>query len=739
VTPLSLTVPVTIRAAEGNNPVRRFEMVAYTGEPMRIDGFDLPVVIDCASLDTTQQTIPALFNHTADLPVGQIQAVSVTNGRPPIRASGVFTPSGAANDRAAEVINRADAGYRWQVSIGGNPAAVERYQRGERFTANGRTYEGPAVLARGVRLREISFVTIGGDSLTSAVVAASKPIIKGASMSFEEWLTSMGFDSEAQGMMTEVQMANMKKMYGDETGDDAEDVEDVDAEPLPAIASEDGMTEEEKPMMTAEDGMVEDEEDKPPANAGAKRPTIQAAAVKAEKKRILSIQAAAKKYGDPTMTINGTSVRVAAHAIQAGWTPEQAEVQAMRSQLRTPPSNVIRAGGHAEMQALQGAMILQAGGKLDHPAYQTSAAVHLLPQWLRAGINDAQRNRYMEQAHKLSKLNAIDFCRHSLRASGRAVPSDQDDMIQAAFSSGSLVNSMTTSMNAKLLTAYLETPDTTNGWVLEDDVPNYLQNERVRTIRGASLSEQPENAEADHDSFEDVQEVYKVKRYTRQIEVDEIAVVNDTLGAIARKPIEFGQAAARLRPDLVYGTLLANPTLNATGRALFNATDANLITSNALTQPNMTRAIARMSTIQENGVNIDVTPTHLIVPPSLRDPARVIIGSQINLASTTVNVPIGAVNPLYDYNLDLRPEKRLENGVTHPATRVTYGGSATTWYLASSFAPALEVGYLRGHGRAPKVRSWVNDKQGRFGMGWDVQMVVGVCVLDWKGIQQSNA
>jgi hypothetical protein len=739
VTPLSLTVPVTIRAAEGESPVRRFEMVAYTGEPMRIDGFDLPVVIDCASLDTTQQTIPALFNHTADAPVGQIQAVSVTNGRPPIRASGVFTPSGAANDRAAEVINRADAGYRWQVSIGGNPAAVERYQRGERFTANGRTYEGPAVLARGVRLREISFVTIGGDSLTSAVVAASKPIIKGAPMSFEEWLTSMGFDSEAQGMMTEVQMANMKKMYGDETGDDAEDVEDTETEPLPAIASEDGMTEEEKPMMTAEDTMADEEEDKPPANAGAKKPVIQAAAVKAEKKRINAIQAAAKKYGNPTMLVAGGSVSVAAHAIANGWTPDQAEVQAMRSQLRTPPSNVIRAGGHAEMQALQGAMILQAGGKLDHPAYQTSAAVHLLPQWLRAGINDAQRNRYMEQAHKLSKLNAIDFCRHSLRASGRAVPSDQDDMIQAAFSSGSLVNSMTTSMNAKLLTAYLETPDTTNGWVLEDDVPNYLQNERVRTIRGASLSEQPENAEADHDSFEDVQEVYKVKRYTRQIEVDEIAVVNDTLGAIARKPIEFGQAAARLRPDLVYGTLLANPTLNATGRALFNATDANLITSNALTQPNMTRAIARMSTIQENGVNIDVTPTHLIVPPSLRDPARVIIGSQINLASTTVNVPIGAVNPLYDYNLDLRPEKRLENGVTHPATRVTYGGSATSWYLASSFAPALEVGYLRGHGRAPKVRSWVNDKQGRFGMGWDVQMVVGVCVLDWKGIQQSNA
>lgn len=727
--PLSLTVPVTIRAAEGgDNPVRRFEMIAYTGEPMRIDGFDLPVVIDCASLDTTQQTIPALFNHGADNPVGQIQAVSATNGRPPIRASGVFTPSGSPDDKAAEVVNRADAGYRWQVSIGGNPSSVERYQRGETFTANGRTYQGPAVLARGVRLREISFVTIGGDSLTSAVVAASTPTLKGAAMDFETWVTSLGFEV---GSLTPQQAAALQIAFGQMTETETETRAETPAET--PVNAEDAMTEEEDP-------------DKPkvPVNAGAKRPTIQAGAggnhaeVQAERQRISAIQAAVKKYGSPSMLVAGGHVEVAAHAVAEGWTPAQAEVQAMRSQLRTPPPN-IRGSGGASMQALQGAMVLQAGGRLDHPGYQTAAAVHLIPSWLRAGINEPTRNRFMEESHRLSKLSGVDFCRESLRASGRAVPHDVDDMIQAAFSSGSLTNSMTTSMNAKLLAAYLESPDTTQGWVQEDDVPNYLQNERVRTTKGASLSQQPENAEAEHDTIEDVQETYKVKRYSRQIEVDEIAVVNDTLGAIARKPVEFGLAAARLRPDLVYGTLLANPTLNATGRELFNATDGNLITSSALTQAKMTAAIAQMSLIRENSVNIDVTPTHLIVPPSLRDPARVIIGSQINLATTTANAAIGNVNPLYDYNLDLRPEKRLENGVTHPATGTAYSGSATTWYLASQFAPAIEVGYLRGSGRAPKVRSWTYDRQGRFGMGWDVMMVIGVCVLDWKGIEKMTA
>lgn len=737
--PLSLTAAVTVRAAEGDSPVRRFELVAYTGEPMPISGFDLPVVIDCGSLDLEQQRISALLEHKA--PVGQITSVEAAGGLPPLRASGVFTPSGQPDDPTLEVINRADNGFQWQASVGGNPASVERYQRGQTFRANGRTYEGPAILARGMKLREISFVAIGGDHRTSAVVATSKPIIRGAAMSFEDWLTSMGFDSEAQAGMSEIQLANMKKMYGDEAGegDDTTDPADADlgTDATPPVDADAAVGVSPDPAYDPNDP----NKPKPPANAAAVV-TVQAsghAEVQAEVQRIGAIQAAAKKYGSPTMTVGGSVVAVATHAIRAGWTPAQAEVQAMRSQLRKPPSNIVRGSGSAPMQALQGAMILQAGGRLDHPGYVTAAASLLLPAWLRAPINDAARNQYMEAAHRLSELSAVDFCRESLRAHGRDVPSGRSAMIQAAFSSGSLVNSMTTSMNAKLLAAYLESPDTTQGWVQEDDVPNYLQNERVRTTKGNSLSQQPEDAEADHDTLNDVQETYKVKRYSKQIEVDEIAVVNDALGSIARKPTDFGLAAARIRPDLVYGLLLSNPTLNATSRQLFNGTDANLITSAALSQTSMTTATARMNLITENSVNIDVTPTHLLVPPTLRDPARVIIGSQINLASTTANAPIGNINPAYDYNLDLRPEKRLENGTVLPTTGVLQSGSSTTWYLASKFAPAFEVGYLRGTGRAPSVRSWVNKEKGRYGMGWDVMIAVGVCVLDWKGIEKMTA
>ena len=735
--PLTLTAAVSVAPTASDSPVRRFELVAYTGEAMDINGFDLPVVIDISTINTTNQRIPALFDHDPSRPVGQVQSVSASNGLPPVIARGVFTPSGKADDCCPEVIARADAGFQWQASVGGNPERIERYNKGEQFAANGRTYEGPALLAFGLKLKEISFVSIGGDGNTSAVVASNKRT-KESEMTYEEWLVSMGFDTEAQTMLTEIQGTNLKKLYDDEYGEEVTETEEPATTELPVNAE--AMTDEEV-VVTAEGDVVEDEEDKLPANASAKKSKIRATAkVAAERVRISQIVAIAKKYGNPTMFVGGKPVKVAAHAVSAGWDTNRSEVQAMRSQLVAPPSNA-RGNGGATLQALQGAMLLRAGGRLDHKGYGALSATGLIPSWLRAGLNDANRNRIMDEAHRFSKLSAVDVCSAALRASGRDVPHDRDDMIRAAFSSASLTNVMTTSMNAILLSTYLDTPDTTQGWVREQDVPDYKLNERPRVEKGSELSPHPENAEADHDTMTDTVETYKVERFSRQFVLDEIAIINDSLGAIGQKPQEFGAAAARLRPNLVYATLLANPTLLATGLPLFNGTNGNANTSVALNAANLSASLAEMATIRENGVNIDVTPSHLIVPFALRDLAVQLTQSPTIVVGGTAGVvtQVGVRNPLNDWGLFPTPEKRLDNGVSHPTTGLAYVGSASTWYLASNMVPAFEVGYLRGSSRAPKTRSWTYDRDGRFGMGWDVSIAIGVCPLDWRGIQRNSA
>jgi len=185
--------------------------------------------------------------------------------------------------------------------------------------------------------------------------------------------------------------------------------------------------------------------------------------------------------------------------------------------------------------------------------------------------------------------------------------------------------------------------------------------------------------------------------------------------------------------------ILANPTLATTGRALFNATDGNANTSAALASGTMSSALAEMATIRENGVNIDVTPSHLIVPFALRDTAVQLTQSPTIVVGGTAGTitQVGTRNPINDWGMIPVPEKRLDNGVTNQATGVSYAGSTNTWYLVSNLVAPFEVGYLRGTGRAPRVRSWNYDRDGKFGMGWDVQIAVGVCALDWRGIQRN--
>lgn len=158
-------------AAKLDGEARTFRLVANTGDPMQLDGFDMPVVIDLASIDLSGLPVPALFNHSTNPShiVGVVDTARVVNGE--LVAMGRFTPSDDPDDKTAMVIDKADAGHDWQSSVGGTPRTVEKVPAGKSVVVNGRTYQGPVCVARELILREISFVALGGDRHTSAVVA----------------------------------------------------------------------------------------------------------------------------------------------------------------------------------------------------------------------------------------------------------------------------------------------------------------------------------------------------------------------------------------------------------------------------------------------------------------------------------------------------------------------------------------------------------------------------------------
>lgn len=450
----------------------------------------------------------------------------------------------------------------------------------------------------------------------------------------------------------------------------------------------------------------------------------------------------------------GDNKTLAAQAIREGWTSEKAELEAIKASLpngvraMNPAFNpTIISNGREQnctLEAMQAAMILRAGGKLDSPAYQSSGGFAMkLPSWLQAGLNADMRQKAMEWGHRFSHMSAVDICREALRLDGKDAPIERDAIIHAAISGGSLTSIFTTSVNARMLTAYMQTADTTGGWTNTTDVSDFKTNERFKIEIGGGLTKMPRGGEADHGSYSDVSESYKIARYAKQIFIDEQDMIDDNFQALSRIAPDMGMAAARLRPDLVYYILLSNPTLAATARALFNATDGNLDTTAGLAQATIKAAISSMMLFQENGVTLNLVPSHLIVPPTLKWTAKELLNStQIVIAAagtTDASLERGNANTIADENLQLVAEPRLENGVTDPDSGTTAAGSASTWFLAAMMAHTIEVAYRTGTGRAPQSRSWTSTGKGQWGIGWDINQDIGVKAIDWKGLHKATA
>ncbi|KAB2949496.1 MAG: hypothetical protein F9K17_02790 [Phycisphaerae bacterium] len=157
-------------ATEGDTPaIPRFTMLAYTGEPMAVEGWRHPVVVDLEGLSIPSQRRPVRFGHSMYAGVGHTERIAIEAGR--LIAEGVVSRETAV---AREVVASGKRGFPWQASIGAQVGQAEFVRNGKSVTVNGRTFEGPLYVARRTVLGEISFVDLGADGGTTATIAASQ-------------------------------------------------------------------------------------------------------------------------------------------------------------------------------------------------------------------------------------------------------------------------------------------------------------------------------------------------------------------------------------------------------------------------------------------------------------------------------------------------------------------------------------------------------------------------------------
>ena len=156
-------------ATEGGDAIPRFMMVAYTGEPMTVEGWRHPVVVDLEGLSIPSQRRPVRFGHSMFAGVGHTERIVVEGGR--LIAEGIVSRD---TDVAREIVASGKRGFPWQASIGAQVAQAEFIRNGKSITVNARTFEGPVYVARRTVLGEISFVDLGADGNTTATIAAQR-------------------------------------------------------------------------------------------------------------------------------------------------------------------------------------------------------------------------------------------------------------------------------------------------------------------------------------------------------------------------------------------------------------------------------------------------------------------------------------------------------------------------------------------------------------------------------------
>ena len=160
-------------SASGENdtgkPLPTFSLTAYTGSLMRVNGFDLPVVVELSGIDVPSQKIPVRLDHKPNQGVGHTVRIDANTGM--LTAEGVISRDTVW---ARDVLNSGQNGFPWQVSMGGPVFKSDYIAAGQKVTVNGRQFEGPLEVVRKMTLKEVSFVDNAADNQTNAHIQAKE-------------------------------------------------------------------------------------------------------------------------------------------------------------------------------------------------------------------------------------------------------------------------------------------------------------------------------------------------------------------------------------------------------------------------------------------------------------------------------------------------------------------------------------------------------------------------------------
>ncbi len=631
---LRATGEVEITAGKSEeNKLPTFSFHGYTGEPMNVEGFFHPVIVELSGAELAEP-MTALMGHDDSISgiVGQGTATKTDAG---IFATGTVM----ADDPAAQkLITLSKNGFKWQASIGASIKRREFLEAGKTAKVNGRDVAGPLIIARESLVHEISFVRRGADSNTSAAVAASHSDRKVTDMDpkYSAWLEAKGFDPAAVAA-NPTQKAFLEAQFKAET-------------PRPQSLEQ--------------------------VLAGAEGEQSRQQGIADLTARFLGNQGVGSDKIEKVKLL-------ATMAVESKWSVERYELELLRA--GRPDPSIFRpqmTDNKLNARVLEAAIC--AAGRLSgyEKKYddQTLQAAH--DQFKgRIGLNQlfqvcASANGYHDRGYSKS----IDLDCHRA-AFGMGSPN-----VRAAFSTLNIATILSAVANKFLM----------EGWNAVDMTPIDIAAIRpvsdLKTITTVSLTgdlqyeELGPGGEIKHAKLNELSYTNQAKTYAKMLAITEDDQINDDLGALTAVPRKLGRGAGLKLNDIFWTEFLA-----LVGASFFASGNSNINTGVAdMTIGGLTATeVIFMNQTDPDGKPLGILPAMLVVPTALKAAATALMDPQgVMITGSDVTKP--NVNP-FKGRFSVKSSPYISN-----STYTGYTSQAW-WMLANpNEMPVIEIAAYQG-------------------------------------------
>lgn len=661
--PLNMTAFVRLKANGAGKP-KRFQILAYSGGVLNVDGFPSGVVVDLAGLETPG-SIPILIDHEKSVEATLGLTDNIHNAGTSLTLAGTVTGQSA---KSLQVIAQSNAGHTWQASIGAMVIESEEISAGQTATANGQTFTGPVTIARRSVLRETSVLPMGADSTTSVNLAASaRRFLKGsAAMSFEDFCKSLGLDAAT---LTPEAAAVLQTAF---TATQAPTAPPVAAAPVAPVA---------QPIIA------------PTAAAGATALTIQASIAadrKAESDELI-------RRSEIKAKANGDDI-IAATGIREGWSVEKVELEVMKKRDITARAGVTSFRG-AESdpdnmpRVLEAALCITRKIKDVDKQFDDKTLQAAHSQFRRgAGLQQimltaaAANGMLMQPGMRITPGNIREVLAHCC-PDGR--------QIQAAFSSLSLPGILSNVANKEILQGYMEEDAVWREIAQIKSVSDFKTVTSYRMLDNMEYEKLGAGGVIKHGTLGEESFTRSVDTYAKMFSLTRQDIINDDLGAFDDLRNRIGRGGAIKLNDLFWVTFLGNKaTIFTAARTNYiEGATTNLGTDGVGLGLGQKAWRQRTSPTADGTKRVSGMAKFILVPPELETIADALYAAR-NIAS----VKVSDVNTFANKYTPIVANQLSDTSIT--------GYSTTAWYLLGdkSQGSPVVVSFLNGQ-ETPTVES----------------------------------